>query len=187
MPDVIVIAGPNGAGKSTLAPKLLRDKFEIKDFVNADTIASGLSAFDPAGAAFDAGRIMLRRIHELAEAGANFAFETTLASRHYFHWLSTLANCGYGIHIIYLWLDSPELAIERVRERVRLGGHDVPEETIRRRYTRGFSNFFQLYKALADSWQFFDTSKEFPLLIAEGDKFDGDMAIMNEIWRKLNS
>jgi predicted ABC-type ATPase len=138
MPNVIVIAGPNGAGKSTLAPALLRDTFGILEYVNADTIAEGLSAFAPLDASFDAGRVMLGRLHDLAEVEKDFAFETTLASRTYARWLSELKETsGYRVSVIFLWLRDVELAIARVAARVELGGHSIPEETIRRRFERG--------------------------------------------------
>jgi predicted ABC-type ATPase len=137
MPDVVVIAGSNGAGKSTLAPKLLRDTFGILEFVNADTIAEGLSAFAPEDAAFDAGRVMLGRLHELASSGKDFAFETTLASRFYAGWLKELKVKGYRVSIIFLCLRSVDMAIERLNARVRMGGHSIPEDSIRRRFDRG--------------------------------------------------
>ena len=142
LPKLIIIAGPNGAGKSTLAPLLLRDKLKLTEYVNADTIALGLSAFAPENAAMEAGRVMLNRLHDLAAQRKSFAFETTLATRSYAKWLKALMEQGYDVHLIYLWLRSPEIAIARVQERVRAGGHDVPEATIRRRYKRGVENFF---------------------------------------------
>lgn len=118
MPNVIVISGANGAGKSTLAPFLLRDMFRILEYVNADTIAEGLSAFAPETAASDAGKTMLRRLDELTEERKSFAFETTLASRSYAKRIIDLQSAGYHFHLIYLWLKSPQLAVERVRARV---------------------------------------------------------------------
>lgn len=158
MPDVIVIAGPNGAGKSTLAPALLRDTLGILEYVNADTIAEGLSAFAPEDASFDAGRVMLGRLHDLASDGKDFAFETTLASRFYSQWLQQLKTQGYRVSLIFLWLESADLAVERVKERVRMGGHNIPEETIRRRYDRGLKNLFELYLPVVDDWSLRDTS-----------------------------
>ncbi len=157
-PQIIIIAGPNGAGKSTLAPLLLRDKLKLTEYVNADTIALGLSAFAPESAAIEAGRVMLKRLHDLAAQRKSFAFETTLATRSYAKWLKALMGQGYDVHLIYLWLRSPEIAIARVQERVRVGGHDVPEATIRRRYKRGVENFFALYESLATSWSVYDHS-----------------------------
>ncbi len=141
MPNVIVIAGANGAGKSTLAPFLLRDTFGIAEYVNADTIAEGLSAFAPENAAIEAGKTMLRQINELAAESKNFAFETTLASRSYAQRIVKLQTTNYHFHLIYLWLKSPHLAVERVRTRVISGGHHIPEPTILRRYERGRLNF----------------------------------------------
>src|SRR3954452_10640772 len=131
-PQVIVIAGPNGAGKTTAAPFLLRDTLGVTEFVNADTIAQGLSAFEPEQVATAAGRVMLARLKELAERRANFAFETTLASRWFARWLQKLIGGGYTLHLLFLWLPSADFAVSRVADRVRAGGHTVPEETIRR-------------------------------------------------------
>ena len=153
-----MIAGCNGAGKSTLAPHLLRDAFGLKDYVNADTIAQGLSAFAPENAAIEAGKIMLRRLRELAEKQKSFAFETTLASRFYVKLIGDLKRQNFEFHLVFLWLESPELAVLRVRERVLAGGHNVPEDTIRRRYERGLQNFFRLYQPLADTWALFDAN-----------------------------
>ncbi len=166
---VIAIAGPNGAGKSTLAPFMLRDEYGLLEFVNADTIAHGLSAFDPEGVALEAGRIMLRRLRALAARRASFAFETTLASRSYAPWVVGLRQRGYEFNLMFLWLRSPELAVQRVRERVRAGGHDVPESVIRQRYAKGVWNFFGLYQPLSDSWGVYDnSSRGEPRLIAQG-------------------
>jgi predicted ABC-type ATPase len=159
LPHVVVVAGANGAGKSTSAPSLLRDALEISEFVNADTIASGLSAFRPQSVAFAAGRIMLARMRQLAAQQENFAFETTLASRSFAPWLSHLGHAGYRVHILFLWLRSAELAVSRVAERVRLGGHDVPADVARRRYRAGLRNFFTLCRPLAHSWQMLDNSE----------------------------
>jgi len=185
-PKVIIIAGPNGGGKSTLAPHLLKDTFGLLEYVNADTIAQGLSAFSPESVAFEAGRIMLKRLHNLAEARESFAFESTLASRSYVSWINDLKKHGYSFHLIYLWLRSPELAVERVRERVRLGGHDVPEPIIHRRYLRGLRNLFALYQLLANTWAIYDNSTSAnPVIIATG-KNSSDITISNEsLWREI--
>src|SRR5436853_6155842 len=126
-PKLILLAGPNGAGKSTLAPFLLRDTLGIVEYVNADTLALGLSAFQPEGVAMQAGRIMLKRLHELAAERADFAFESTLASRSYAGWISALRDRGYEFHLYFLWLRSVDIAIERVKERVQLGGTIFPK------------------------------------------------------------
>ncbi|MBI5431873.1 MAG: AAA family ATPase [Planctomycetes bacterium] len=153
-----MIAGPNGAGKSTTAPALLRDLLGIREFVNADAIAQGMSGFDPDAAAIAAGRAMLRRLTELSRAGHDFAFETTLASRSFAPWIARLKADGYAFALVFLWLPNPEIAIARVAHRVAAGGHDVPVATIRRRFDRGLANFFRLYLPLADSWFLYDNS-----------------------------
>ena len=141
-PLVVVIGGPNGAGKSTTAPELLRAALHVQEFVNADSIALGLSGLRPETAAFAAGRVMLSRLKYLARQRADFAFETTLASRSFAPWLDTLRASGYRAHLVFLSLPSVELALLRVAERVRLGGHDVPPEVVRRRFQAGIRNFF---------------------------------------------
>jgi predicted ABC-type ATPase len=157
-PHVIVIGGPNGAGKSTVAPLILRDYLAIPDFVNADQIAAGLSAFNPEGAAIEAGRIMLQRIQELAGARRSFAFESTLSSRSFSVLLGKLKTQGYRVDICYVWLNSAILAQERVALRVKMGGHAIPPDVIERRYARSVRNFRTLYLPLADEWRVFDNS-----------------------------
>lgn len=157
-PQVVVIAGANGAGKSSCAATLLPEGLRIRQFVNADTIAAGLSAFAPETTAIQAGRIMLARIADLARQRQDFAFETTLSSRSFAPLLRRLQSEGYRVHIVYIWLRSPELAVQRVAERVRLGGHDVPADVIKRRYWRGATNFVQVYRPFADSWTIGDNS-----------------------------
>lgn len=185
MPNVVVIAGPNGAGKTTLAPHLLRDRLGIFEYVNADTIAQGLSAFALETVAIEAARIMLRRLRELAEQRKDFAFETTLATRSYLKWLSSLRFEGFYVHLVFLWLSSPELAIERVSQRVRRGGHDIPEATIRRRYERGLGNLVRLYLPIVDSWEVLDVSQEPSIEVAFGDKTNGKVVINEGIWQMI--
>jgi predicted ABC-type ATPase len=168
-PHVIVLAGPNGAGKSTTAPTLLRDAFAVDEFVNADAIAQGLSAFAPETVAIEAGRVTLKRLTELAAKRVNFAFETTLASRSFAPWLEKLTASGYRAHLMFLALPNAESAIERVGTRVRLGGRNIPEDVIRRRFAAGLRNFFRLYRPIATSWLFYDNSSPVrPTLLAEG-------------------
>jgi predicted ABC-type ATPase len=162
MPDrsplVVMIAGPNGAGKTTMAPRLLQDALTVVEFVNADPIATGLSAFRPESVAMAAGRLMLARMKTLAQARQDFAFETTLASRSFAPWLTGLRASGYRMHLAFLSLSHPDLAVARVAERVRQGGHDVPEPVVRRRFAAGLRNFFTMYRGVADTWQMFDNS-----------------------------
>jgi len=166
-PNLIVLAGPNGAGKSTAAPDLLRGAFHVEEFVNADVIARGLSAFHPEAAAIDAGRVMLARLRELAAQRKDFAFETTLSSRTFALWIGELKKTGYRFHLFYLWLPDADGCIKRVYRRKSVGGHFVPEETIRRRYAGGLRNFFTLYAPIATTWQFFDNSEDPRRLVAE--------------------
>jgi predicted ABC-type ATPase len=129
VPKVVVIAGPNGAGKSTTASVVLRYGFHVGEFVNADTIAAGLSAFSPESVSVAAGRLMLNRIRELARDGRDFAFETTLASRSFAPWINDLQEAGYTFRLIYFYLPTVELALARVAERVQRRGHDVPKRS----------------------------------------------------------
>lgn len=171
-PQLIVIAGPNGAGKTTIARDILQGPFQVEQFVNADIIAQGLSAFDPQAAAWEAGRIMLSRLDELARRRADIAFETTLASRSFAPWISAQLEEGYEFHLVFLWLPSADMAVRRVRDRVERGGHEVPEETVRRRFARGLSNFQEIYRELANSWQVADNSGRYPKRIAHDERFD---------------
>jgi predicted ABC-type ATPase len=168
-PCVVVIAGPNGAGKSTTAPQILRGALDVREFVNADDIARGLSPFNIEGAAVAAGRIMLARLRDLARQRVKFAFETTLASRSFAPWLQVLKQEGYAFHLVYLWLPSADFAVARVAFRVRRGGHSIPPETVRRRYHGGLRNFFNLYRPIATTWAVFDSSYANRQLIAEGE------------------
>ncbi|QEL14596.1 zeta toxin family protein [Limnoglobus roseus] len=153
MPRVVVLAGINGAGKTTASQDLLTRVLEIPTFVNADAIARGLNGLNPEAEAFRAGRIMLQQMDRLAEQRESFAFETTLAARTYASWLGDLRIAGYEVYLFYYWLESPELAIGRVASRVKSGGHFVPDDTIRQRYSRSVRNFFELYRQHADVWE----------------------------------
>jgi predicted ABC-type ATPase len=166
LPHVVVIAGPNGAGKSTIAPVLLQEVLGIETFVNADVIAKGLSAFAPEKVAIQAGKIMLEQLHRLASQKETFAFETTLASRTFAPFLRNLKTDGYTVSLLFLYLESPELAVKRVAKRVASGGHKVPEADIRRRYNSGLKNFFLLYKPIADNWSIWNASNKAQTLIA---------------------
>ncbi len=157
-PTAIILAGSNGAGKTTSSRTLLAKHLEVMSFVNADAIAQGLSGFDPESVAFEASRIMLERLHALAAKRGDFAFETTLAARTYAPWVRQLRESGYAVHLFYFWLTSPVLAVARVAERVRLGGHHIPEETIRHRYVRSLKNFFALYIPRVATWQAFNNT-----------------------------
>ena len=165
-PTVYVFAGPNGPGKTTFATNFLPDFVHCREFVNADLIAAGLSPFAPESQAMRAGRLVLVRIKELAEAGQDFAFETTLAGRSYVRIITDLREFGYTVVLFFLWLPSADEAVARVANRVRQGGHNIPEATIRRRFQAGLHNFFRLYAPIVNSWYLYNGSELPPRLIA---------------------
>ena len=156
-PRVVIFAGPNGAGKSTHADAIVA-ALGIDTFVNADYIARGLSGRNSDAVAMQAGRIMLTRLKELAAAKQDFAFESTLSSRSFAPFLRQLKAQGYQVAIYYFSLTSASLAVRRVKLRVAMDGHDVPEHTVRRRFGRSLLNFHSLYMPLADRWAVFDNS-----------------------------
>ena len=156
-PRVVIFTGPNGAGKSTHADAIVA-ALGVSTFVNADYIARGLSGRNADAVAMQAGRIMLTRLKELAVAGRDFAFESTLSSRSFAPFLRQLKARGYQVAIYYFSLTSASLAVRRVKLRVAMGGHDVPEDTVRRRFGRSLLNFHSLYSPLADRWVMFDNS-----------------------------
>jgi predicted ABC-type ATPase len=185
-PSVVVLAGPNGAGKTTSSTGIIHETLGLAEFVNADVIAKGLSGFAPETAALQAGRIMLERLQELAEARASFSFETTLASRSFAPWIKTLCATGYSFHLFFFWLPSPEMAIARVAQRVRLGGHFVDDDTVRRRYDRGLRNFFQLYRPIASTWSLYDNSQTLPQrLVARGSGRIDRIVERPVLWQRL--
>jgi predicted ABC-type ATPase len=165
-PSVVVLAGPNGAGKSTMAAELLVEVLGAAEFVDADVIARNLPR--SRSVAITAGRAMLRRLDELGAGRRDFGFETTLASRSLVPRIRRLARAGYECHLVFLWLPNADLAVARVADRVRLGGHAVPEQTIRRRYRSGLRNFFALYRPLTTTWRMYDNSTYELRLIASG-------------------
>lgn len=167
MPSLYIIGGANGSGKTTVSLSLLLNFLEVFEYVNADAIAVGLSPFNPESMAIQAGRLMLERLRNLADVGADFAFETTLAARTFVPFLQECKAKGYTINLIYFWLQSPDLAVARVARRVASGGHSIPEDVIRRRYERGRRNLINLYLPLCDGWMIFDNSASQFGLIAE--------------------
>ena len=158
----------------------------MSEFVNADPIAAGLSAFRPDSVAIGAGRVMLARVKALARARADFAFETTLASRSFAPWLTRLRASGYRVHLAFLSLPAADLAVARVTERVRQGGHDVLEGVVRRRFEAGLRNFFAVYQRIADTWQVFDNSaQDGPRLIASGRRANDVTIVDSRAWAHL--
>jgi len=185
-PRVVILAGPNGAGKSTASQLVIRDELAIRDFVNADTIARGLSAFDVESVALESGRIMLDRLKKLANARKDFAFETTLASRTFAPWIRELRKTGYQFTLIYLWLKSSDESVLRVNQRVTLGGHNIPTDTIHRRYAAGLNNLFRLYMPLADEWRIYDNSaNRSPALVVSFSTVRGERIEQPETWEKI--
>ena len=164
-PRCIVIAGPNGAGKTTFARRYLPTRARVIHFVNADLIAAGLSPFKPEQAAIAAARVVLHEIDRLAKARSDFAFESTLSGLTYVLRIKSWRRAGYRVEIVYLRLESTQLALKRVAARVRQGGHDVPLADVLRRYSRGWTNFQSIYRPLADSWAVYENSGRSPKLL----------------------
>ena len=185
-PQVYVLGGPNGAGKTTLANIVLPHFLNVKDFVNADTLARGLSAFAPETVAMQAGKLMLKRLEALMAEGADFAFESTLASRSFERFLKRAKVAGYDVRLFYVWVKSASTSVNRVAGRVKQGGHHVPEEDVRRRYERSVSNMLNLYLPLADYAEIYHNSQNGYREIAI--KSDGELEILEpEIWKLVTS
>jgi predicted ABC-type ATPase len=158
---IIIIAGPNGAGKTTFAKNFLPQEAHTFRFINADLIAAGLAPFNPESVSFKAARLMLNELDEHTKAGESFAFETTLSGTHYLQRIQEWKDLGYTVKLWFIALSSPELAISRVKERVAQGGHNIPEEVIRRRYTAGLENLPK-YQKVVKSWVSLDGDKTPP-------------------------
>lgn len=181
MPNLYIIAGCNGAGKTTASYTILPEMLNCREFVNADSIAAGLSPFNYESVAFEAGRIMLQRTHQLMEEKVDFAFETTLAARNYVQFIKEAKSNGYEITLLYFWLSSPEFAKQRVALRVKKGGHNISSEIIERRYYRGIHNLFNLYIPLCDSWIIIDNMDAAPNVIAYKLRAEEEVILNNDI------
>ncbi len=173
-----IIAGCNGAGKTTASFTILPEILDCREFVNADEIARGLSPFQPEKVAFEAGRIMLNRINELLLANENFAFETTLSTRSYKNKIIEAKESGYQTTLLFFWLQSADIAKERVRTRVLEGGHHIEADVIERRYIRGITNLFDIYLPIIDGAFIFDNSFGEHELIADKET-NGNLKILN--------
>jgi predicted ABC-type ATPase len=164
-PRVIIIAGPNGAGKTTFAREFLPAEAACPIFVNADLIAAGIAPFAPEAASLQAGRLMLQELARHFAARTSFAFETTLSGRGYLHLIKEWQKAGYRVKLIFLQLANADEAVARVAQRVKQGGHHIPEDVIRRRHIAGKENFLKLYAPLVDAWALYDNAGEVPILI----------------------
>lgn len=185
MPNIYIIAGCNGAGKTTASYTVLPEMLQCKEFVNADEIAKGLSPFQPEKVAIEAGRIMLNRINELIEKNIDFAFETTLATKSYASLIKRVQNIGYDVTLLFFWLNTEELAKERVKSRVLSGGHNINPDVISRRYQNGIKNLINLYLPICDYWMIFDNSNIPTKIVAEGIKNLESEIHNQEIFNKL--
>lgn len=185
MPRMYIIAGCNGAGKTTASFTILPEMLLCNEFVNADEIAKGLSPFNPEGVAIEAGRLQLNRIKELMAQKKDFAFETTLASKVFVNYIIAAREAGYTANLLFFWLQSPELAMERVRTRVLAGGHNIPNDIIWRRYNAGLINLRNLYMPICDYWMIIDNSIYPFEFIAKGNK-SVDVKVFNDkIYHKI--
>ena len=168
MPRLYIISGPNGSGKTTASYGVLPELLDVSEFVNSDEFAKHLSPFAPESAYITASRLMLRKVKYLFERREDFCIETTLATRSLLKMTHSAQQKGYYVTVLYFWLRNPEIAVERVAQRVRAGGHDVPEATIRRRYQMGLNYLFHTYMQVCDKWILADNSQPPFEIIAEG-------------------
>ena len=182
MPNLFIIAGCNGAGKTTASFTILPEILKVREFVNADSIAAGLSPFNIESVAFEAGRTMLQRIQQLLEVKEDFAFETTLATRSYVSLIKKAKLKGYKITLLYFWLRSPEFAKQRVAKRVSKGGHNIPDEIVERRFYRGIANLLNLYIPIVDHWTVIDNMDVVPNIIARGSTKEDNTILNSELW-----
>jgi len=186
VPNLYIISGCNGAGKTTASMTLLPEVLGCYEFVNADGIAKGISPFRPESVAFEAGRIMLHRIEELMTAKVDFAFETTLSTKSYRGKVLKAQELGYKVTLLYLWLPSPEMAVQRVAKRVAEGGHDIPKDVVRRRYHRGISNLLNVYADICDVTTVIDNSEEMMTIAEKTESSDWSVSDVQK-WSRFKS
>lgn len=186
MPRLYVLSGCNGSGKTTASYSLLPELLECSEFVNSDEFAKSLSPFDPSLASVSASRYMLLKIRHLLDRRADFSIETTLATRSLVGIIQDAKNLGYSITLLYFWLSSPEEAIRRVAARVAAGGHNIPENVVRRRYVMGLRYFFDTYCPLSDHWVLADNTRSPFVVVAEGSR--DIITVRNaDIFKKIES
>lgn len=181
-----IIAGCNGAGKTTASITILPEILQCREFVNADEIAKGLSPFNPESVAIEAGRLMLDRIAFLIRGDQSFAIETTLSTRSYAKLVNKAQQLGFRVQLLFFWLPTPEHALERVAQRVKEGGHNIPTDVIRRRYLAGINNLFRIYLPIVDSWMIVENHNNPRILIADGG-FDETKIHNQELFNKLRA
>ena len=184
---MFIISGCNGAGKTTASYSLLPEMLECSEFVNSDEFAKGLSPFNPEKAAIKASRFVIMKIRHLISRQMDFAVETTLATRTLLKTVKMAQSNGYTVTLLYFWLNTPELAIQRVKARVEAGGHNIPEETIRRRYRVGIQYFFNDYSPVCERWILADNSQIPFRVVAEGSKLDIVSIRDEETYYKIRS
>lgn len=184
MNKLYIISGCNGAGKTTASFTILPEILDCKEYVNADEIARGISPFQPEKVGLAAGRLMLMRIDTLLSSNINFAFETTLATRSYVSFIRRAKKLNYEVVCLFFWLETVDLAISRVKTRVKEGGHDIPEFIIRRRYNAGLKNFFTLFLTEVDNWIFVNNTGNKYEVISEGDSRSAKV-FNSQIWNYL--
>lgn len=183
--NLYIISGCNGAGKTTASYTVLPDVLGCKEFVNADEIARGLSPFNPESVTIEAGRLMLQRIEDLLYKNETFSIETTLATKSYINLIRKAQAKGYTVRLLFFWLNSPELALQRIEERVARGGHNIPESVVRRRYVTGISNLFHLFMNEVDFWEIYDNSVFPAIQVATGSKDEGTSIIVESTYKKI--
>lgn len=185
--NLYIICGCNGAGKTTASFTVLPEILHCREFVNADEIAKGLSPFNPESVAIEAGRLMLQRIGELLDRNETFSIETTLATKSYINLVHKAQAKGYRVHLIYFWLETPELAMQRVAERVRNGGHNIPIEVIQRRYVAGIRNLFNIFMSEVDLWMIYDNSRTPRTFVAKGGRLTETEITLETTYNKIKS
>jgi len=183
--NLYIISGCNGAGKTTASYTVLPEVLDCREFVNADEIARGLSPFNPESVSIEAGRLMLSRIEELLERDESFSIETTLATKSYINLVRRAQAKGYNVRLLFFWLRTPDLAVQRVAERVAKGGHNIPTDVIRRRYVAGISNLFRLFMREVDYWEIYDNSEYPAVQIATGGKNERTEIIIETTYNKI--
>ena len=185
--NLYIISGCNGAGKTTASYTVLPEILDCREFVNADEIARGLSPFNSESMAVEAGRLMLKRIEELLEKEVTFSIETTLATKSYINLVRRAQAKGYSVKVLFFWLNSPELALQRVAERVAKGGHNIPEPVVRRRYVAGIRNFFRLFMSEVDYWDIYDNSRYPAIQVASGGKDEETIVKVDSVFIIMKS